>query len=160
QLTGSTVTVNSTGVLDASGALVAANDIQLLSLGGAAGGTFTLTFAGQTTSSLAFNATAAQIQTALQNLSSIGSGNVTVTRLTTGLFGITFTGALANANMNMLVLNSSLTGATFPTISSITHGAGTNNTNEVQFISLGGATGGTFTLTFNGQTTAAIPAND
>jgi hypothetical protein len=41
------------------------------------GGTFTLTFQGQTTSALAYNATAAQVQTALQALETIGTNNVT-----------------------------------------------------------------------------------
>jgi Phage gp6-like head-tail connector protein len=40
------------------------------------GGTFTLTFNGDSTSSIAYNATAATVQTALQALGNIGSGNV------------------------------------------------------------------------------------
>lgn len=46
---------------------------------GATGGTFTLTFRSQTTSVLAYNATPAQIQTALEALTSIGTGKVIVT---------------------------------------------------------------------------------
>lgn len=42
-------------------------------------GTFTLTYNGQTTSALAYNASAATIQAALEGLSTIGSGNVVVT---------------------------------------------------------------------------------
>lgn len=44
----------------------------------ATGGTFTLSFGGQTTSALANNASASTIQTALAGLSSVGSGNVSV----------------------------------------------------------------------------------
>ena len=44
------------------------------------GGTFTLTFNGQTTAPLAFNATAAQIAAALQSLSNIGTGNLQAIR--------------------------------------------------------------------------------
>jgi hypothetical protein len=43
-------------------------------------GTFTLTFKGQTTSPMAFNATAAQVQGKLSALSTIGVGGVTVTQ--------------------------------------------------------------------------------
>jgi len=45
------------------------------------GGTFTLTVGANTTSAIAFGATAAQIQSALAGLASVGSGNVTVTAI-------------------------------------------------------------------------------
>lgn len=58
-----------------------ANDeLQTVTITGApTGGTFTLTFGGNTTSALNWNATASQVQTALQALASIGSGNALVT---------------------------------------------------------------------------------
>jgi hypothetical protein len=46
--------------------------------GDVTGGTFTLNFKGQTTTALPFNATAAQMQAALEKLSTIGKGNVLV----------------------------------------------------------------------------------
>jgi hypothetical protein len=49
----------------------------IMTYGQPSGGTFTLGFGGVTTSALAFNSTASQIQTALQALASIGTGNVT-----------------------------------------------------------------------------------
>ena len=48
------------------------------------GGTFTLTFDGQTTSSIAYDSSAATVDSALEALSSIGSGNVVVTGLPGG----------------------------------------------------------------------------
>jgi len=45
----------------------------------AAGGTFTLSYAGQTTGSIAYNASTGTVQTALAALTTIGAGNVTVT---------------------------------------------------------------------------------
>ncbi len=42
-------------------------------------GTFTLTFGGQTTATIQYNATAAAVETALEALSTIGAGNVEVT---------------------------------------------------------------------------------
>jgi fibronectin-binding autotransporter adhesin len=60
--------------------------------------TYTLTFAGQTTTALPYNATAAQIQAALEALSTIGAGNVIVTQTdagaTTNTYSITFAGTL------------------------------------------------------------------
>lgn len=47
--------------------------------GSPSGGTFTLTFAGQTTSGIAYNAAASAVQSALEALSTVGSGNATVT---------------------------------------------------------------------------------
>lgn len=47
----------------------------IMTYGQPTGGTFTLTFSGFTTTSLAYNSTAAQVQTALQALSSVGAGN-------------------------------------------------------------------------------------
>ena len=61
----------------------------VLTVSGSAG-TYTLTFRGQTTSALAYNANASAIQTALQALSTVGSGNATVTG--TGPFNISLAG--------------------------------------------------------------------
>jgi hypothetical protein len=54
------------------------------------GGTFTLTFAGQTTSGIAYNAAAAAVQTALAALSTVGVGNVTVSGSAGGPYTISF----------------------------------------------------------------------
>lgn len=62
----------------------------------ATGGKYVLKFGGKETAELAFNATAAEIQTALQGLSSIGAGNATVAETSAGVFKITFAGKLAN----------------------------------------------------------------
>lgn len=51
------------------------NAVQTLSMTGPpTAGTFTLTFASQTTGAIPYNATAAQVQAALQALSSVGAG--------------------------------------------------------------------------------------
>jgi hypothetical protein len=71
--------------------LPAANAVQSLTVT-ATGGKYKLKFSGSETAELEFNSTAGQIQTALTGLSSIGSGNVTVTG--TGPYTITFGGAL------------------------------------------------------------------
>ena len=56
------------------------SDVQTLAVpGGPTGGAFTLTFGGQTTAAISFNATAAQVQAALTALSNIGPGNLACT---------------------------------------------------------------------------------
>lgn len=96
------------------------NEVQTVTITGTpSGGTFTLTYSGQTTSSIAYNATAAAVQTALAALSNIGAGQVTVT----GGPGpgtpyvVTFTGTLGGQNVNQMTATGSLTGGSTPTIS-------------------------------------------
>lgn len=53
-------------------------EVQSLIATGATAGTFTLTFDGETTAAIAYNATAATVQAALEGLSNIDPGDVTV----------------------------------------------------------------------------------
>lgn len=76
-------------------------------------GTFTLTFGGQTTSAIQHDANAATIQAALEALSSIGAGNVSVTGgiLTSTPVAIEFIGELKGTNVGSVTSNqASLTG--------------------------------------------------
>lgn len=104
-----TIPVTSTAAI---AAVTAVNEQQTITLNGTpSGGTFTLTFGGNTTSGLAFNAAASAIQSALQGLASIGSGNATVTGSAGGPWTVTFGGSLAAANQPLLTANgASLTG--------------------------------------------------
>ncbi|MFD6770601.1 hypothetical protein ACFWC6_30760 [Micromonospora chalcea] len=94
------------------------------------GGTYTLTYSGQTTAAIPYNATAAQVRTALEALSNVGAGNVT----TSGgphpgtAVSVTFTGALANTNVaQMTASGASLTGGSSPTVTVTTAtGGGTD----------------------------------
>ncbi|MDY3558363.1 RHS repeat-associated core domain-containing protein [Gemmata sp. JC673] len=83
----------------------ATDAVQWLQLTGAnVGGSFTLTFGGQTTSSLAWNASAAAVQSALEALTSIGSGNVAVTAAPGGYgWEVRFTGTLGGKYQPALV---------------------------------------------------------
>lgn len=56
-----------------------ASEVQTIGLGAASAGTITITFDGQTTAAIAYNATAAAVQTALEALSNINPGDVAVT---------------------------------------------------------------------------------
>ena len=55
------------------------SEVQTVTItGGPTGGTYTLTFSGQTTAAIPYNATAAQVKTALEALSNIDPGDVAV----------------------------------------------------------------------------------
>jgi RHS repeat-associated protein len=105
-----TVLVNSTGY--------AADSVQQVQLTGSpSGGTFTLSFNGQTTAGIAYNATAAVVQTALQNLSTVGSGNALVAGGAGGPWEVRFAGTLGGSVQPALTgSGSGLTGGTSPSV--------------------------------------------
>jgi hypothetical protein len=76
----------------------------------ATAGNYKLTFESQTTANIAFNATAATVQSALESLSTIGAGNVTVSGGPgdgggTTPYTITFTNALAGRAISEITSN-------------------------------------------------------
>ena len=144
-----------------TGSLV--SDVQTLSLSGNPnGGAFALSFGGQTTAPIAFNASAAQVQAALTTLPAIGAGNLNCSGgpLPAANVAMIFVGGLATSLQPEIdVATNTLTNASspVPTVQHTTTGAAVA---DVQTLSVAGApTGGSFTLTFGGQTTAAIPFN-
>jgi hypothetical protein len=79
----------------------------------ATGGTFTVTFGGQTTTAIAYNASGPVMQAALEALTSIGAGNIIVTKDSTLVFRLHFTGTLAGTNVGAVTTTvTSLTGGT------------------------------------------------
>lgn len=104
------------------------SEVQTVTITGSpTGGTFTLTFNGQTTAGIAFNAAASAVQSALVALSSVGSGNVAVTGSTSGPWTATFQGSLAHTNVPaMTASGASLTGGTSPAAGIATGTAGVN----------------------------------
>lgn len=76
------------------------------------GGTYRLTFDGQQTAAIAYNANAAAIQTALVALSNVDLGDITVTG--TGPFTFTFAGQYQNENVPQITAQASFTGGTAP----------------------------------------------
>ncbi len=95
------------------------------------GGTFTLTLAGQTTGAIAYNATAATVRTALEALSNVNVGDVTVT----GGPGpgtpyvVTFGGQYAGEDMPaMTASGASLTGGSSPAVGVTTSTPGGGST--------------------------------
>lgn len=84
-------------------------------------------------------------------------GGVVVTGSTGGPWTATFSGPLGKTNVAQLTATASLTGGSAPGVTIATTSAGTPSADEVQTITITGSpTGGDFTLTFGGKTTAAI----
>src|SRR5579872_21297 len=83
--------------------------------GGASGGSFILSFNGADTTPIAFGAPAADVQTKLTALATIGAGNATVAGPDGGPYQVTFTGA-RNHPVAMLTAN----------YAALTGGAGSN----------------------------------
>lgn len=101
------------------------DEIQTVTVTGApTGGSFTLTFSGQTTAAIAYNATAATVQAALEALSNINPGDVAVTGAAGGVWSVTFTGQYADVNVPAMTHTDSLTGGTSPAVAVATGTSG------------------------------------
>lgn len=122
----------------------AVNESQTITITNAGGGYFEIINDGQNTNPLAWNSSAATIQTAIQSLSSIGSGNVSVSASTSNgqtVYTITFVSGLASQSQQLLqIANSSLAGG------------------STYIVSLSSGATDNFTLSFGGDTTSAIAA--
>lgn len=98
-------------------------DVQTVTITGTpTGGTFTLTFNGYSTAPIPYNATAAQVQTALQALPSVGTDNV---RVTGGPgpgtpFVVTFANTLGAGPQSVMTSTDAFTGGSSPA-SAIAH---------------------------------------
>jgi hypothetical protein len=106
-----------------------ANEVQTITITGApTGGTFTLTWDGETTAAIAYNASAATVQAALEALSNINPGDVTCAggALPATPVTVTFKGRYQGQNVPQMTANSgSLTGGSSPTVTpSTTTGGG------------------------------------
>jgi hypothetical protein len=94
--------------------------------GGPSGGTFTLSYGGQTTAAIAYNATAATVEEALQALSSIGNGNIQVSGAAGGPYTFEFVEDLRHTPTTAVTASgASLTGGTTPGVTIATTQAGT-----------------------------------
>ncbi len=102
------------------------NEVQSVNLDFATAGTFTLSYGGNTTlPPIAFDATAATVESSLKALANIGSSDVTVTGDAGGPFTIEFTGQLAGKNVaEMTIDDSSLVPAGAASVTTTTPGKG------------------------------------
>ncbi len=143
----------------------ATNQVQTISLPAEAiGGEFELWFgAGYSATSsgpLAYSASAATVQAALEAMAPIGAGNVLVTKPSAGKWEVEFTGDFAGTKALLLAADGSmLRGGLGDGITVAERTAG-SAVNEIQRVQLPGTTvGGFFTLSFDGHTTGPIAHN-
>lgn len=99
---------------------VCGGEVQQVAITGSpTGGTFTLEFDGQETAPIAYNATAGAVQAALEALSNVAPGDVTVTGgpLPTTPVQVAFAGAYEGVNVPVMVGDpTGLTGGTTPDV--------------------------------------------
>lgn len=94
----------------------------------ASGGTFKITFDGQQTGTIAWNASAATVETALEALSNLAPADVSVSGSAGGPWTVDFAGAYAGLDVPLMTIDAtSLTG-------------GDTGANEIQRLSLSGTT--------------------
>lgn len=109
--------IGSAVLLAASVQPAGVDEVQVATIGGGpTGGTFTLSFGGQTTANIAYNAAASAVEDALEALSSIGAGNVRVTGSAGGPYTVTFLGDLGQQNVAQMTAAHALTGGTSPSV--------------------------------------------
>ena len=129
-------------LLDAS-SITPQNEVQKLTVTGAVGGTFSLSYKTSNATGLAWNIAASDLATAISGIvgaTVVVSGTPAVIG-TAGTYTITYSsGVLAGANVNPLVSNSS----------------GLSAQNEKQTLTVFNATAGTFVLSYNGIKTPAL----
>lgn len=164
---GAHVLIDVTAVSDVEAAGIATvtqglgtTEIQTITVS-AAGGTFTITWNGQTTSALAYDVSAADMETALDALSNIADGDVEVTGGpgdAAGTAPYTLTWLARLGNVAAPTTDATLLTGTPKTAVVATGTPGTGPTNEVQTVTVA-ADGGTFTLTYDAQTTSALAYN-
>lgn len=92
---------------------------------GTTGGSFRLAYGSNTTGDIAWNASAATVQTALQGLAGIGSGNASVSKLDALTYLVEFIGSKAATNMDLIAaygtgVGFAITGAATTTIATTT----------------------------------------
>lgn len=127
-------------LLASSAVLGGVNEQQTVTITGTpTGGTFTLTYAGLTTAPIAFNATAGAVQTALEALANINTGNA----LVSGGPGpgtpyvVTFRNALGNQNVAQMTAAHAFTGGTTPAIAVTTTTAGSSQDSGIYVVHRG-----------------------
>lgn len=122
------------------------DEIQTVTITGSpTGGTFTLTYAGQTTAGIAYNASASTVQSALEALSNIVPGDITVTGSAGGPYTVLFDATASGGQFHgvnvaqMTTSGASLTGGTSPA-SAVTTATGGGGALTVSGISIASQT--------------------
>jgi hypothetical protein len=127
------------------------------------GGTFRLAYNGIWTAPLAYNATASQVQTALQALTGLSAVSVAVVAgvgTVNQTYAVTFNGVASPATLTVQDLTSGGSHAVaVSTATAYAAVAWTQRTMQQSVVIGGTPGGGTYTLTYGNQTTAALAFN-
>jgi hypothetical protein len=94
----------------------AVNEVQTVTLAGATGGTFKLTFRDETTANIAYNASSATVESALEALNTLETADVAVSGSNGGPYTITFSGQYADVQVDQLQADGALLTGTSPTV--------------------------------------------
>ncbi len=135
------------------------NEVQKLELiGSYTDGTFTISWdpggGTETTAGIAYDATAFDVQTALENLTTPTVGDFFVTGQVGGPWYVTFKGTYAESDVNLMVIDgTNLVGNGDVVIKTITQGSQFSNTIQYYVIN---ASGGNYTLSLYGEATQPI----
>ncbi len=123
---------------DNGATIVAGSDeVQTVTIsGGPTGGSFTLSFGGATTATLAHNAAASAVQSALEALSTIGTANVSVTGSAGGPYTVTFINARGKANQPQMTAAHTFTGGTTPSIAVATTTEGVDRVSGIGYLAI------------------------
>lgn len=78
-----------------------------------ASGTWTFTYSGQTTSAIAYNASAADVQTAIAALATVGAGNVAVTGSASGGYMVKFVNTMLGCDTALASVTSAVSPVAF-----------------------------------------------
>lgn len=121
------------------------NEIQTVTFTAVTGGTFTLTFNGETTGNIAYNASAATVEAALEALSSFGSLDIAVGGAA-GAWTFVFMGQYAGTDVDLLYVDSTaLTGGGLSVTVTETQSAFSGQT-IIKSYPIASVSGGTITL--------------
>jgi hypothetical protein len=114
------------------------NELQQVDITGSpTGGTYTLTYAGQTTADIPYNASANQVQGYLNDLSNIRVGDVTVAGGAAEPYTVRFQGSLKATNVGQMTADATdLTGGTTPGVTVTTLTAGSSTPSFVRAIKI------------------------
>jgi hypothetical protein len=118
---------SATGITSLTGG-TPANEVQTVTITGTpTGGTFSLTFSGQTASAIPYNSIASAVQTALVGLSNLDAGDVVVTGGPgpTTAYVVTFGGTYLHTDVPAMTAAGAFTGGTSPAIAVTTTTPGT-----------------------------------
>lgn len=144
------------------GPLPGVNEVQTLTITGTpTGGDFTITFDGQETAAIAWNANAAAVDSALDALSNITDGDVTVTggALPGTPIVITFTALLGAQDVALMVADGSgLTGGSTPAATIALTTPGSNDPLVIEFTGTSGLQDQPLLTTSDSLTGGSTPA--